>query len=50
MQYIERVMDDLKKMKDEGLLDVSEDLKALKESEQFQAKVLDENAVSTLGE
>ena len=50
MQYVERVMEDLKKMKEEGLLDISDDLKALNDSRQIESKYMSESAVSALGE
>ena len=50
MDYIETVMNDLKKMKEEGLLDITEDLKALEESEAIKNKYIENPKESELGE
>ena len=44
-EYIDRVMEDLIKMKNEGLLDVSDDLKAIEDAEEIKNK----NSGSVLG-
>ena len=50
MNYVKKVMDDLKEMKEKGLLDFDEDLKALEESEVIKNRNKEDIHASVLGE
>ena len=50
MSYVDKVMEDLKKMKEEGLLDISEDLNALKDADMIKNNNREEAQASELGE
>ncbi len=50
MAYIDKVMADLNKMKEEGLLDIANDLRALQESESVKNRNREEVQASELGE